>query len=243
MTVADKGPRGGRRVAVFGYTSGPEGKGVPEVAEQWVIVRAVAISRKFTGEDSTGSGAENSQRLDASVFEVGVSLAGNFLHFKPCDSDELLDMLKTSGLGLQKEDDLHFFKFVPHGQNSPKSRGIEDLLPSQRTDDREEYTHALLSIPDNTHLRQGSLSAYAEIADAGPRLPKFLLRPSTFSPFPTPVLPLFPSPTLPISTPCVPFISSRLVACAGKTISVRTQALTTNQAPSQAAFVLNMWWC
>ena len=239
MTVADKGPRGGRRVAVFGYTSGPEGKGVPEVVEQSVIVRAVAISRKFTGEDSTGSGAENSQRLDASVFEVGVSLAGNFLHFKPCDSDELLDMLKTSGLGLQKEDDLHFFKFVPHGQNSPKSKGIEDLLPSQRTDDREEYTHALLSIPDNTH-RQGSLSAYAEIADAGPRLPQFPLRPSSFSPFPLPSLPLFPS--LPLSSPCIPFISSRMVTRAGKTISVRKQAPPTF-CVCQAAFVLNVWWC
>ncbi len=44
--------------------------------------------------------------------QVGVSLSGSYLAFKPDDSEELQDMLKTSGLGLGKEDVLHFFRWV-----------------------------------------------------------------------------------------------------------------------------------
>jgi hypothetical protein len=45
------------------------------------------------------------------TLQVGVSLSGSYLDFKPDDSDELHDMLKTSGLGLGKEDIVTFFRY------------------------------------------------------------------------------------------------------------------------------------
>ena len=39
-----------------------------------------------------------------------MSLAGSYLQFVPEDRDELHDMLKTSGLGLGKEDQVQFFR-------------------------------------------------------------------------------------------------------------------------------------
>ncbi len=150
-------PKGGRRIAVFGYTLNTDLKGVPEVAEQSVIVRSVPLKRMHAAEE-LGS----SDELDTRVFEIGVSLAGSYLAFCPGDSDELHDMLKTSGLGLGKDDRMHFFMYVPQGQHAPRSKPIDDLLCRREAGD--EFTHALLTIPD----APGRLS-YSEIADAGGR--------------------------------------------------------------------------
>ncbi len=49
------------------------------------------------------------------ILQVGISLSGSYLDFKPEDSDELHDMLKTSGLGLGKEDVVTFFRYMLKG--------------------------------------------------------------------------------------------------------------------------------
>jgi hypothetical protein len=58
-------PRGARRVAVFGYTLNSDRRGVPEAAEQSVIVRFVPLTRKCTSDESSIS-----EELDTRVFEV-----------------------------------------------------------------------------------------------------------------------------------------------------------------------------
>jgi hypothetical protein len=150
-------PQGGRSIAVFGYCLNSDLKGVPESAEQSVIVRSVPLKRKHVGDEAGAS-----EELDTRVFEIGVSLAGNYLAFCPGDADELHDMLKTSGLGLGKEDRLHFLMFVPQGQHSPRSKPVEDLL--SRKDAGGNFTHVLLTIPDAP-----TRPIYADIADAGGR--------------------------------------------------------------------------
>jgi hypothetical protein len=58
-------PRGGHRIAVFGYTLNSDGRGVPEAEEQSGIVRSVRLTRKCGGDESGGS-----EELDTCVFEV-----------------------------------------------------------------------------------------------------------------------------------------------------------------------------
>jgi hypothetical protein len=58
-------PRGGHRIAVFGYTLNGDGRGVPEAEEQSVIVRSVRLTRKCGGDESAGV-----EELDTCVFEV-----------------------------------------------------------------------------------------------------------------------------------------------------------------------------
>ena len=159
QAVVAAAPRGGRVIAVFGYAVNSEGKGVPEASEQSVIVRSVPLTRKH----GLGEEAGASEELDARVFEIGVNLAGTYLAFEPRDGDELLDMLKTSGLGLGRDDRVHFFMFLAPGQHSPRSKPVEELL-RPLSEEGVEFTHALLTIPDSP-----SRQSYTEISDAGGR--------------------------------------------------------------------------
>jgi hypothetical protein len=184
--VDDRSERGRRAIAVFGYHEASNGQGQPDKADDSVIVRFVPLTRKQgEGQASAGDLGEFENRR---IFELGISIAGNYVRISPKNELDLKDMLTTSGLGLTKDDHISFFQFVKPGvhhvvfpllccnlwladtknagTHCPSSKPIQEILSSSsHEDDRADaFTHVLLTFETN-----GSNGAHAEIADAGGR--------------------------------------------------------------------------
>eukprot|EP00960_Hanusia_phi_P014677 434294-Hanusia_phi.AAC.2 len=149
----------GRKIAVFGYKMAHnDKKGIPESEEKSVILRKIALYRKQEVNESR-------QEIDFSLYEIGLSLSGNYLNFAPSDAEELNDVLKTSGLGLDKDDSISYYQFVNHDKYSSDSKTVHEIL-SQSNQMNQSFTHILLVLNDR---RMGSEAHFQDIADAGCR--------------------------------------------------------------------------
>ena len=148
-----------RRIAVFGYCLDINNHGVVEKDSASVIIRTVPLTRK---QDVSGAGAEVSEISDYRLYELGVNIKGTYIAIHPENFVDLNDMLKTSGLRLNKDDRVEFFQFVPPGTHCPSSKPVEDLLSS--SEDGDSFSHVLL-----TETGDNSGNAQSEIADAGGR--------------------------------------------------------------------------
>ena len=104
---------------------------------------------------------------DYRLFELGVNIKGTYIalteKLQPENFVDLNDMLKTSGLRLNKGDNLTFFQFVSPGVHCPSSKPVEDILSS--SEDGDPFTHVLLTVETGGSSR----NAQSEIADAGGR--------------------------------------------------------------------------
>ena len=150
----------GRRIAVFGYKMAHnEKKGVPESEEKSVVVRMVSLYRKTDSNDSR-------QELDSRLFEIGLSLSGNYLNFDlSVEHDDTVDVLKTCGLGIETSDSISFYQFVNRDKHSPNSKTVEEIL-SQTNPSTPKFTHILLVLNDK---RSEGGSHFQDISDAGSR--------------------------------------------------------------------------
>jgi hypothetical protein len=84
-------------------------------------------------------------------------------------TQDLKDMLWTSGLGISQQDVIRFFEFVPHGVYKQRAKPIEELIDQfQSMDPSQGSPHILLTLPDSSG-KPGTGDAYADIADAGGR--------------------------------------------------------------------------
>ncbi len=107
-----------------------------EEAEDSVIVRSVPLSRKQVPFDPSrflltpspsfllilfatpcqkhqkevGSGEMFEFSAEYKLFELGVSIAGNYVLIRPKNDGDLIDLFKTSGLGLDQGDEVFLFK-------------------------------------------------------------------------------------------------------------------------------------
>jgi hypothetical protein len=149
-----------RRIAVFGYHLDANYHGVAEKDSESVIIRTVPLTRK--NEDSVSS-REGIEISDYRLFEIGVNIKGTYIAIQPVNLVDLNDMLKTSGLRLNKDDRVDFFQFVPPGTHCPSSKPIEDILSS--SEDGDSFSHVLLTVETGG----SSKNAQSEIADAGGR--------------------------------------------------------------------------
>jgi hypothetical protein len=149
-----------RRIAVFGYHLDANYHGVAEKDSESVVIRTVPLTRKNEDSGSSGEGIEIS---DYRLFELGVNIKGTYIAIQPVNLVDLNDMLKTSGLRLNKDDRVEFFQFVPPGTHCPSSKPIEDILSS--SEDGDSFSHVLLTVETGGSSR----NAQSEIADAGGR--------------------------------------------------------------------------
>eukprot|EP00960_Hanusia_phi_P057374 763546-Hanusia_phi.AAC.1 len=149
----------GRNIAVFGYKMAhTDRKGILESEEKSVILRKISLYRRQEFN-------ETRQEIDFSLYEIGLSLSGNYLNFVPNDEEDLNDVLKTSGLGLDKSDSISYYQFVNHNKHSSDSKTVHEIL-SQSNQLNQNFTHILLVLNDR---RMGNETPFQDISDAGCR--------------------------------------------------------------------------